>query len=104
MTRLNATKSIQKPDSGCVICFNALGVDSRMSIYRFLKQTGKSTVSAVVAHIGLTQPTVSYHLNEMKNAGILLSERSGKEVYYMVNDQCKTYHKDCVLKSVNFPN
>jgi DNA-binding transcriptional ArsR family regulator len=88
---------------GCTTCFSSLGISSRMAIYKYLRLTGKSTVNGVVAQIGLTQPTISYHLNEMKNAGILKSERSGKEVYYMIDDECKIYHTDCVLKEVNFP-
>lgn len=99
-TKLTDTSA---PNDGCVTCFNALGIGSRMSIYKFLKQHGKSTVSLIVSHIGLTQPTISYHLNEMKNAGILISQRAGKEVYYMINDACPIYKQDCVLKSVKFP-
>jgi predicted transcriptional regulator len=88
---------------GCTTCFNALGVGSRMSIYKLLRQRGKAPVAAIVEHVGLTQPTVSYHLNEMKNAGILESERDGKEIYYKISDTCKVFHQDCVLKEVKFP-
>lgn len=89
---------------GCVSCFSALGTGSRMHLYKFLKQHGKSTVSNLVNVIGLTQPTVSYHLAEMKHVGLLDSQKIGKEVYYMVSNTCKTYHQDCVLKDVHFPS
>jgi ArsR family transcriptional regulator len=74
-----------------------------MTIYKFLRQRGKAAVATIVEHVGLTQPTVSYHLNEMKNAGILESERDGKEIYYKISDTCKIFHQDCVLKEVKFP-
>jgi len=75
-----------------------------MEIYKFLREKGKKTVSEVVEVVGLTQPTVSYHLKSMKEAGILLSERSGKEVYYYVNEACPNSGHDCVLKGVDFHN
>ena len=74
-----------------------------MNIYKYLRQHGKSTVSAIVDFIKLTQPTVSYHLAEMKNSGILDAERVGKEVYYKISDKCKIFQQDCVLKEVHFP-
>lgn len=95
--------NVNTTTSGCTVCFDSLGIGSRMSIYRFLKQNGSRSVSDIVDFVGLTQPTVSYHLNEMKLAGILKSERRGKAVYYMVNDECKVFHQACVLKDVKFP-
>ena len=89
---------------GCVTCFNALGIDSRMRIYRFLKTSGASAATAIVKHVGLTQPTISYHLSEMKNAGVLASVRKGKEVMYEINDKCRIYDRNCVLSKVEFPN
>lgn len=91
-------------EEGCVVCFSALGIGSRMKIYRYLKEHGESTVSSIVGHIKLTQPTVSYHLNEMRNAGLLKSTRLGKSVYYMLDTECKIFHRDCVLKGVQFPS
>ena len=83
------------PKSPCTKCLDILGVDSRMRIYEFLKGKGKKTVTEIVKIAELTQPTVSYHLKAMKDAGLLLSERKGKEIYYYVNE-------DCVLKDVKF--
>ena len=60
----------------CTKCFNTLGVPSRMKIYRFLKDKGENTVGAVVKIAKLTQPTVSYHLKEMRDAGLLMSRKS----------------------------
>jgi len=98
LSQMNKTTS-----DSCVTCFNALGVGSRMAIYKYLRQHDKVGVAAIVEHVGLTQPTVSYHLNEMKNSGILESTRDGKEVYYKISDTCKIFHQDCVLKEVKFP-
>lgn len=103
MLSKNKSKIKSVGDKTCVVCFNVLGIDSRMKIYLFLKKSGKTTVSSIVDQLTLTQPTVSYHLSEMKKAGILKSKRVGKEIFYSLSDTCKTYHQDCVLKTVDFP-
>ena len=90
-------------DSPCTKCFGSLGVDSRMKIYKFLRSCGKSTVSAIVNVVKLTQPTVSYHLKEMKDAGLLDSSKVGKEVYYSIRESCPTSENFCVLSGIKFP-
>lgn len=82
-------------ETTCTKCLGILGIPSRMKIYSFLRKKGKKTVSDVVDVVNLTQPTVSYHLKEMKDAGLLHSEKVGKEVFYEIN-------KDCVLRKVKF--
>lgn len=73
-----------------------------MKIYTFLKNSGSSTVSAIVDVVKLTQPTVSYHLKEMRDSGLLLSEKKGKEVYYAISGACPTNSGACVLTKVDF--
>lgn len=100
----NSHKNNNKVDHpGCVVCFNNLGIDSRMEIYKFLREKGKKPVSEIVKVVGLTQPTVSYHLKSMRESGILLSERSGKEVYYYINETCPVHGHACVLRDIKFP-
>jgi len=72
-----------------------------MEIYKYLQDVGKATVSEIVEHVGLTQPTVSYHLGEMRKNCILESYKKGKEVYYSINTTCPHSHEECVLKSIN---
>ena len=74
-----------------------------MQIYGFLDNRKKATVSEIVDFVGLTQPTVSYHLNEMKKNGILVSSKKGKEVFYTLSDLCPHFHENCVLRGVKFP-
>lgn len=86
----------------CSRCFNTLGVESRMRIFTFLRNNGSSTVSTIVAHIGLTQPTVSYHLREMKDVGLLDSRRKGKQIFYRVSDVCPSCDDLCFLSEAKF--
>jgi DNA-binding transcriptional ArsR family regulator len=78
----------------CSNCFHSLGVPSRMKIYMHLQNTAKATVSELVEVVALKQPTVSYHLKEMEENGLVTSKKSGKEVYYQVAKGCT----NCVLK------
>jgi ArsR family transcriptional regulator len=36
----------------------------------------------IVPHLGLSQPTVSYHLKVLREAGLIRGERRGQWVYY----------------------
>ncbi len=74
-----------------------------MEIYKHLCEHTQSTVSELVTLVGLTQPTISYHLKEMKDHGILKSSRNGKEVYYSVSKTCPHYEDACVLSFIQFP-
>jgi len=80
-----------------VKCFESLGVSSRMKIYNYLKESGENPVREVVKKMKLTQPTVSYHLKEMKKIGLLKSYKQGKEVYYSVNKSCPSGSVGCAL-------
>jgi ArsR family transcriptional regulator len=75
-----------------------------MKIYNFLKEKGEETVSAIVGVVKLTQPTISYHLKEMREAGLLKSRKSGKEVYYSLTNKCPAHDRNCVLEKVVFPH
>ena len=84
----------------CTGCFKVLGVPSRMTIYNFLTKNDKATVTEVVAAVKLRQPTVSYHLKEMKKSGLLASTKVGKKVFYSLRKECPDHNESCVLISI----
>ena len=69
-----------------------------MRIYEFLSKIGSASVKDVVAVVKLTQPTVSYHLHDMQNNGLLQSKKLGKEVYFEINPQCPISKGICIVK------
>lgn len=73
-----------------------------MEIFKFLQNEGEVTVGEIVDHVKLTQPTVSYHLGEMRHESILKSRRKGKEVYYSINKVCPHNQEECIFKTINF--
>ena len=42
-------------------------------------------VSDVVAQTGVSQPTVSHHLSILREAGLVVSRREGKQIFYTLN-------------------
>lgn len=73
-----------------------------MKIYNYLKKHNKATVSQLVEVVKLTQPTVSYHLTQMKKTGLLADKKVGKHVFYSVKEGCENTSKNCVLNNVEF--
>ena len=45
----------------------------------------KLSVSDIVDELDVAQPTVSHHLKILKNAGLVTTERQGKQVLYTLN-------------------
>ena len=63
----------------------ALGDPIRMQLIDVLrKHAGKVCVCELVPLFDLSQPTVSYHLKVLREAGIVGSERAGLWAYYYV--------------------
>lgn len=83
--------------SECVNCFKNLGVDSRVKIYAYLRLNAEKSVSDITNFIGLRQPTVSYHLQEMLKSGLLSKKSHGKSVLYSVNHDCPHDGHKCVV-------
>jgi ArsR family transcriptional regulator len=60
--------------------FKALGHPKRVKIVELLERHGKMCVCEIVAHSQIEQPLVSKHLNILKNAGIIDTEKQGLNV------------------------
>ncbi len=78
----------------CSKCFHSLGIPTKMKIFKFLSEKGRSSVNDIVSVVSITQPTVSYHLKEMQDSGLLKNKKIGKEVYYYVDPRCS----ECFFK------
>lgn len=56
---------------------------NRLRILLALAQ-GRKPVGRVVEELGLSQPLVSHHLKELRQAGLLKVEREGPFVFYQI--------------------
>jgi len=65
----------------------ALGHPARIAIIEFLVKTNACFCGDIVDEIGLAQATVSQHLKELKNAGIIKGNVEGTSVCYCINPE-----------------
>lgn len=65
--------------------FKALGHPARLAIIKILVNTPNCINSEIVEEIPLAQPTISKHLAELKNAGLIQGTIVGKNICYCIN-------------------
>ena len=65
--------------------FKALGHPARLAIVQFLINQKDCICNDIVNELSLAQPTISQHLKELKNAGIIKGTIEGKSICYCIN-------------------
>ena len=65
--------------------FTALGDEHRQRILLTFERGERLNVGQIVEVSTLSRSTVSHHLKLLKDAGVLSSEKRGKEVFFWVN-------------------
>jgi ArsR family transcriptional regulator len=71
MSRLNLT-------------FKALSDPIRREILRLLQQ-GDLTAGEIADQFPISKPSISHHLNTLKQAGLVVDERRGQHIVYSLN-------------------
>lgn len=66
--------------------FNAVAEPRRRDILSFLA-LDERPVGAIVAALGLEQPSVSKHLRVLKDVGLVHVRREGRQMFYRTNAQ-----------------
>jgi ArsR family transcriptional regulator len=69
----------------------ALGHPARVAILEHLLKVNACICSEIVEEVPLAQPTVSQHLKELKNAGLIKGTIEGNSICYCIDD--KTFSK-----------
>ena len=76
-----------RPD--CIAALKALGEETRLRILRLLFMEQLS-VNEISDRLNVSQYNVSKHLRIMREAGLLLTEKDGKQRLYAVVDELKS--------------
>jgi DNA-binding transcriptional ArsR family regulator len=65
----------------------ALGHDARLAIFRLLVKAGQDglRVGDIGDHLGLAPSTLAHHLSTLVDAGLVLQEKRGREVFNRVD-------------------
>ena len=74
--------------------FKQLGDGSRLRIFWLLCHCEECVIN-ISSLVDMSSPAVSHHLRQLKAAGLIVSRRSGKEVYYKAaeTDQAQLLHQ-----------
>lgn len=80
----------------------ALADPARVKIvsYLFSSSTGEEISGELAASLNLSDGTVSHHLAQLRNAGLVISERRGMYVFHRVHPEalqalCTVLNPDC---------
>ena len=62
----------------------ALAQETRLAAFRALVQAGETGVSAgaLAAQLGVPNATLSFHLKELTNAGLITARQESRHIYY----------------------
>jgi len=64
--------------------FKALSDANRRQILKML-QEGDMTAGDIAGHFAMTKPSISHHLNILKQAELVQDVRKGQNIYYSLN-------------------
>ncbi len=64
--------------------FKALSDPTRRAIILLLKERDM-TAGEIAEHFDMTKPSISHHLNALKQAQLVQDERKGQNIYYSLN-------------------
>jgi ArsR family transcriptional regulator len=65
----------------------ALAQNTRLDIFRLLVEAGPEGIAAgeIGRRLGLASPTLSFHLNQLRFAGLVASRRQSRSIIYRAN-------------------
>ena len=83
----NYLKAIPREWRDISRAFTAMGDEHRQRILLTFEKGERLNVGQIVEVSTLSRSAVSHHLKLMRDAGVLDSEKVGKEVYYWINKE-----------------
>lgn len=85
---MGATKTdhFTESQNELAILAKALGHPARIAIIEYLLKVDACICGDIVNELPLSQPTVSQHLKELKNAGLIKGSIEGNSICYCINE------------------
>lgn len=84
---LTKTEEFTKTQNELAVFAKALGHPARIAIIQFLIKTKSCVCGDIVDELPLSQSTVSQHLKELKNAGLIKGDIEGPSVCYCIDQK-----------------
>ena len=79
---------------------SAMSDSTRQEIIGLFYAKKELRANDIANNFELSRPTISHHLNLMKRSGILISRKSGKEIYYSLNKKIVIDLLTSILNSI----
>lgn len=83
---LTKTEIFSDEHNNLAIVFKVLAHPARISIIQHIIDKKSCICNDLVEELGLAQATISQHLKELKNSGIIKGSISGKSVCYCIDE------------------
>lgn len=83
---VSKTEHFTPEQNNIAIIAKALGHPARVAIIEYLLSVPSCICTDIVNKLPLSQPTISQHLKELKNAGIIKGNIEGNAICYCIND------------------
>ena len=84
---ITKTEHFTTTQNELAILAKAMGHPARIAIIEYLLKTESCICSDIVNELPLAQPTVSQHLKELKNAGLIKGNIEGNAICYCLNEE-----------------
>ena len=92
------TEGFTAQQNELAILAKAIAHPARIAIIEYLLKTDSCICGDIVNELPLAQPTVSQHLKELKNAGLIKGNIEGTAICYCINedgfDQLKRFFQN----------
>ena len=97
---MGATKSdiFTKDQNEIALIAKAIGHPARIAILQYLLKKNACVCGDIVDEIGLAQATVSQHLKELKQAGLIKGDIDGRSVCYCIDNTKWEIVKDLLFE------
>lgn len=82
---ITKTEEFTVKQNEIAILAKAIGHPARIAIIEYLLKTDSCICGDIVNELPLAQPTVSQHLKELKNAGLIIGNIEGTSICYCLN-------------------
>lgn len=92
---MGATKSdlFTKKQNDLANMAKAIAHPARIAILQYLQKSSACVCGSIVEELGLAQATISQHLKELKNAGLIQGTIEGTSVCYCINPKVWNEYK-----------
>ncbi|MDH6252333.1 ArsR family transcriptional regulator [Chryseobacterium sp. H1D6B] len=100
---MGATKTDHFTDhqNKIAVIAKALGHPARVAIIEYLLKVNTCITGDIVNELPLAQPTISQHLKELKNAGLIKGSIEGNSVCYCIDENTFEILKDYFSKIIS---